>query len=174
MDGVDTGCADTDGNHGFDGRSLLPVLTGQATTFRDYVFSQHTTVGINGYLEPYPMRAVRDICEARALPHTCDDSWGGDIIAAECVHVGATVQQVAALAQAGSELVRITVDRDEAAKAVPRIREQLAKLSRHEQIRSFKLLDRRFTVEAGHLTPKTSLRRDIIQRDFAREIEQMD
>ncbi|MGF1648986.1 MAG: flavodoxin-dependent (E)-4-hydroxy-3-methylbut-2-enyl-diphosphate synthase [Hyphomicrobiaceae bacterium] len=39
--------------------------------------------------------------------------------------IGATVNQVAALARAGSELVRITVDRDEAAKAVPKIREQL-------------------------------------------------
>jgi len=40
--------------------------------------------------------------------------------------VGATVDQVAALARAGSELVRITVDRDEAAKAVPHIRDKLA------------------------------------------------
>jgi (E)-4-hydroxy-3-methylbut-2-enyl-diphosphate synthase len=39
--------------------------------------------------------------------------------------VDATVKQVAALAQAGSELVRITVDRDEAAAAVPKIREKL-------------------------------------------------
>jgi (E)-4-hydroxy-3-methylbut-2-enyl-diphosphate synthase len=38
-----------------------------------------------------------------------------------------TVAQVAALARAGSELVRITVDRDEAAAAVPHIRDQLAK-----------------------------------------------
>jgi (E)-4-hydroxy-3-methylbut-2-enyl-diphosphate synthase len=41
--------------------------------------------------------------------------------------VAATVAQVAALAQTGSEIVRITVDRDEAAKAVPRIKEQLLK-----------------------------------------------
>jgi (E)-4-hydroxy-3-methylbut-2-enyl-diphosphate synthase len=41
--------------------------------------------------------------------------------------IKATVDQVAALARAGSELVRITVDRDEAAKAVPHIRDQLAK-----------------------------------------------
>ncbi len=39
--------------------------------------------------------------------------------------VAATVEQVAALARAGSELVRITVDRDEAARAVPRIRDAL-------------------------------------------------
>ena len=41
--------------------------------------------------------------------------------------IASTVTQVAALARAGSELVRITVDRDEAAKAVPHIREQLLK-----------------------------------------------
>lgn len=39
--------------------------------------------------------------------------------------VDATVEQVAALARAGSELVRITVDRDEAAAAVPHIRDRL-------------------------------------------------
>lgn len=42
--------------------------------------------------------------------------------------INRTVQQVAALARAGSELVRITVDRDEAAKAVPYIRERLDKI----------------------------------------------
>lgn len=40
--------------------------------------------------------------------------------------VAATVRQVAALARAGSEIVRITVDRDEAAAAVPHIRDRLA------------------------------------------------
>jgi len=39
--------------------------------------------------------------------------------------IAATVAQVAALARAGSELVRITVNNAEAAAAVPRIREQL-------------------------------------------------
>ena len=39
-----------------------------------------------------------------------------------------TARQVAALARAGSEIVRITVDRDEAAKAVPLIREKLSKM----------------------------------------------
>jgi (E)-4-hydroxy-3-methylbut-2-enyl-diphosphate synthase len=38
------------------------------------------------------------------------------------------VRQAAALAQAGSELVRITVDRDEAAAAVPRIKERLLRI----------------------------------------------
>lgn len=34
---------------------------------------------------------ARDICKARHLPHSCDDAWGGDILAAACLHVGATV-----------------------------------------------------------------------------------
>src|ERR1700675_3484267 len=41
--------------------------------------------------------------------------------------VDGTVAQVAALSRAGSELVRITVDRDEAAAAVPHIRDALRK-----------------------------------------------
>ncbi len=41
--------------------------------------------------------------------------------------IDSTIAQVAALARAGSELVRITVDRDEAAAAVPHIRDGLAK-----------------------------------------------
>ncbi|APG92903.1 flavodoxin-dependent (E)-4-hydroxy-3-methylbut-2-enyl-diphosphate synthase [Sinorhizobium americanum] len=42
--------------------------------------------------------------------------------------IDATVAQVAALSKAGSELVRITVDRDESAAAVPKIRERLLRL----------------------------------------------
>lgn len=42
--------------------------------------------------------------------------------------IDGTVRQVAALARAGSELVRITVDRDESAAAVPHIRDRLARM----------------------------------------------
>ncbi|OQM76308.1 flavodoxin-dependent (E)-4-hydroxy-3-methylbut-2-enyl-diphosphate synthase [Manganibacter manganicus] len=45
--------------------------------------------------------------------------------------VDATVAQVAALARSGSEIVRITVDRDESAAAVPRIHERLSRLGVH-------------------------------------------
>src|ERR1700745_2841105 len=46
----------------------------------------------------------------------------------------ATAKQVAALARAGSEIVRITVDRDEAAAAVPHIKERLLKMNVNVQI----------------------------------------
>src|SRR5690348_9807972 len=41
----------------------------------------------------------------------------------------ATARQVAALARAGSEIVRITVDRDEAAAALPHIKDKLLKMN---------------------------------------------
>ena len=37
------------------------------------------------------MRAVRDVCAAARRPHTVDDTWGGDLVAAASLHVGATV-----------------------------------------------------------------------------------
>src|SRR5579884_3041933 len=48
--------------------------------------------------------------------------------------VQATIQQVAALAAAGSELVRVTVNNDDAARAVPYIVEGLAKMGIHVPI----------------------------------------
>ena len=38
------------------------------------------------------MLAVRDIAQAKGVPISVDDSWGGDVIAAACVHLGATVE----------------------------------------------------------------------------------
>ncbi|MCB1209445.1 MAG: sulfatase [Verrucomicrobiales bacterium] len=57
---IDVGCPDAKGGIGFDGLSFLPVLLGEADHLRDYIFAQHTTVGTNGAIGPYPMRAVRD------------------------------------------------------------------------------------------------------------------
>ena len=38
------------------------------------------------------MATIRDICTARAIPHTCEDTWGGDIVFAAVMHVAATVK----------------------------------------------------------------------------------
>ncbi len=40
----------------------------------------------------YPMSIFREIAATRSMPHTCDDNWGGDIIAAACTHIGATIE----------------------------------------------------------------------------------
>jgi (E)-4-hydroxy-3-methylbut-2-enyl-diphosphate synthase len=52
----------------------------------------------------------------------------------DTANIESTVAQVKALARAGSELVRVTVNTDEAAAAVPHIRDALAKLNVHTPI----------------------------------------
>jgi long-chain acyl-CoA synthetase len=47
------------------------------------------------------------------------------------------------------------------------------RVSRAESIRKFTILPIEFTEKSGHLTPKMSIRRNIIQDDFASEIEGM-
>ena len=54
-----------------------------------------------------------------------------------------------------------------------RIDQQLADVSPYEQVRKFTLLPRGFSIEAGELTPKLSLRRQQIEAHFAAEIEAM-
>ncbi|MDX3474552.1 mandelate racemase/muconate lactonizing enzyme family protein [Streptomyces scabiei] len=66
--------------------SLNTVITAAGTGLVDGFSMKVTRIG-----GLHPMRALRDICAARNLPHTCDDAWGGDIIAAACTHIGATV-----------------------------------------------------------------------------------
>lgn len=58
---IDTGCPDATGYRGFDGKSFLDVLQGKSDHLRDVVFAQHTTVGVNGAREAYPMRSARDV-----------------------------------------------------------------------------------------------------------------
>ncbi len=48
-----------------------------------------------------------------------------------------------------------------------------AKVSRAESIRKFVILTRELTEASGHLTPKLSIKRNVILKDFANEIEAM-
>ena len=56
----ETGQPDVNGKKGFDGRSIKDVLMGEKTTFRDYVFAQHTARGIINGPEAYATRMVTD------------------------------------------------------------------------------------------------------------------
>ena len=69
-----------------NGVDLNTVITAAGTGLVDGFGMKVTRIG-----GLQPMRTFRDLCAARRLPHTTDDAWGGDVIAAACVHVGATV-----------------------------------------------------------------------------------
>lgn len=70
-----------------NGVDLNTVITAAGTGLVDGFSMKVTRIG-----GLQPMRAFRDLCAARRLPHTCDDAWGGDVIAAACVHLGATIR----------------------------------------------------------------------------------
>ena len=53
------------------------------------------------------------------------------------------------------------------------IRNRLKDVSHHEQVRKFTLMNRGFTIESDELTPKLSLRRNVIQANCAEMIEAM-
>ncbi len=71
-----------------------------------------------------------------------------------------------------AELARRGSD-DAAALFRERIDQRLASVSQYEQVRKFVLLPRPFSIEAGELTPKLSLRRQEIAAHFAAEIESL-
>ncbi|GAA3357582.1 mandelate racemase/muconate lactonizing enzyme family protein [Saccharopolyspora gregorii] len=82
-------------------RPLLghPLYVDESSTGLDAVIGAAATGLVDGFGMKvtrvgglHPMRGVRDVCAARNLPHTSDDSWGGDIIAAACTHLGATTR----------------------------------------------------------------------------------
>lgn len=70
-----------------NGVDLNTVITSAGTGLVDGFGMKVTRIG-----GLQPMRTFRDLCAARHLPHSCDDAWGGDVIAAACAHVGATVR----------------------------------------------------------------------------------
>lgn len=81
------------------------------------------------------MSILSPIIRRHAIPVKVGDIvvGGGPVVVqsmtnTDTADIEGTTQQVAALAAAGSEVVRITVDRDEAAKAVPHIRDALDKM----------------------------------------------
>ncbi len=75
--------------------------------------SRHITVGVD----------VAGVMVGGAAPIVVQSMTNTDT-----ADVEATARQVAQLARAGSELVRITVDRDEAAAAVPHIKDRLGQM----------------------------------------------
>ncbi|MBZ6077631.1 flavodoxin-dependent (E)-4-hydroxy-3-methylbut-2-enyl-diphosphate synthase [Microvirga puerhi] len=95
--------------------SAIPTSSGDPTSFEDWAgpAPRHHTVGVQ----------VGSVMVGGDAPIVVQSMTNTDT-----ADVDGTVAQVAALARAGSELVRITVDRDEAAAAVPRIRERLDRL----------------------------------------------
>lgn len=46
-----------------------------------------------------------------------------------------------------------------------------AAVSKAESVRKFRVLGAQFTEEAGHITPSLKLKRNVVAKDFADEVE---
>jgi (E)-4-hydroxy-3-methylbut-2-enyl-diphosphate synthase len=96
-----------------------------ATPLKEFAMNVAATIDVAAPLSRHKTVAVRvgDVTVGGGAPVVVQSMTNTDT-----ADVESTVRQVAALARAGSEMVRITVDRNEAAAAVPHIKERLLKM----------------------------------------------
>lgn len=92
-------CNTIEENRGLRGRIRRPLYLDESTEDLNAVLRAIATGMADGFgfkvtrLGGLTKAAVaRDLCAIRSLPHSCDDAWGGDVIAAACVHLGSTVE----------------------------------------------------------------------------------
>ncbi|MDJ0461358.1 AMP-dependent synthetase/ligase [Streptomyces sp. H27-C3] len=72
---------------------------------------------------------------------------------------------------AGSTAVELRDDTDLLAVVQQAVNDGNAAVSKAESVRKFRVLPNQFTEEAGHITPSLKLKRNVVAKDFADEIE---
>ena len=96
---IEQPCATAEEMRSLKGRLKHPLYWDESTTSPAVVLE---SLG-QGYCDGFGMKmtriggisamlGVRDMAQAKGVKLSVDDSWGGDIIAAACAHVGSTVQ----------------------------------------------------------------------------------
>ncbi|MFJ1746723.1 AMP-dependent synthetase/ligase [Streptomyces sp. NPDC088116] len=120
-------------------------------------------------------------------PAVIEDRIRGNALVAECMVVGDGRPFVGALITLDDEfLARWATDHDKppnSTAATLRLDPELlaevqlavddgnAAVSKAESVRKFRILTTQFTEEAGHITPSMKLKRNVVAKDFADEIE---
>ncbi|MFG3344911.1 AMP-dependent synthetase/ligase [Streptomyces sp. NPDC048018] len=72
---------------------------------------------------------------------------------------------------AGSTAASLREDADLIAEVQRAVDDGNAAVSKAESVRKFRILSAQFTEEAGHITPSLKLKRNVVAKDFADEIE---
>ncbi|MBM9505470.1 AMP-dependent synthetase/ligase [Actinacidiphila acididurans] len=119
-------------------------------------------------------------------PAVIEDRIRADALIAECMVVGDGRPFVAALitldeeflprwaeqhGKTGRSAADLAADPDLLAAVQHAVDEGNAAVSRAESVRKFRILTGQFTEESGHVTPSMKLRRNVVAKDFAAEIE---
>ncbi|MFE3324190.1 AMP-dependent synthetase/ligase [Streptomyces sp. NPDC059176] len=120
-------------------------------------------------------------------PAVIEDRIRANALVAECMVVGDGRPFVGALVTideeflarwaaehgkpAGSTAASLREDADLLAEVQRAVDEGNAAVSKAESVRKFRILTSQFTEEAGHITPSLKLKRNVVAKDFADEIE---
>ncbi|MCP9988360.1 AMP-binding protein [Streptomyces sudanensis] len=120
-------------------------------------------------------------------PAVIEDRIRGHALVAECMVVGDGRPFVGALITldeeflarwaaehgkpAGSTAARLREDPELLAEVQRAVDDGNAAVSKAESVRKFRVLSTQFTEEAGHITPSLKLKRSVVAKDFADEIE---
>lgn len=119
-------------------------------------------------------------------PAVIEDRIRADALVAECMVVGDGRPFVAALitldeeflprwaeqhGKAGASLAELAVDPELLAAVQHAVDEGNAAVSKAESVRKFRILPTQLTEESGHITPSLKLKRNVVLRDFAADIE---
>ncbi|SCD59191.1 long-chain acyl-CoA synthetase [Streptomyces sp. BpilaLS-43] len=120
-------------------------------------------------------------------PAVIEDRIRGHALVAECMVVGDGRPFVGALITldeeflsrwaeengkpAGSTAVSLREDADLLAEVQRAVDDGNAAVSKAESVRKFRILASQFTEEAGHITPSLKLKRNVVAKDFADEVE---
>jgi long-chain acyl-CoA synthetase len=119
-------------------------------------------------------------------PAVIEDRIRADALIAECMVVGDGRPFVAALitldeeflphwaeqhGKSGKSPAELATDPDLLAAVQRAVDVGNAAVSRAESVRKFRILPGQFTEESGHVTPSMKLRRNVVAKDFADEIE---
>ncbi|WP_030909491.1 AMP-dependent synthetase/ligase [Streptomyces sp. NRRL F-5126] len=120
-------------------------------------------------------------------PAVIEDRIRAHALVAECMVVGDGRPFVGALitldeeflarwarehgSPAGATVASLRLDPRLLAEVQQAVDEGNAAVSKAESVRKFRILTRQFTEESGHLTPSLKLKRNVVAKDFAEEIE---
>ncbi|WP_236240951.1 long-chain fatty acid--CoA ligase [Streptomyces sp. CC228A] len=120
-------------------------------------------------------------------PAVIEDRIRGHALVAECMVVGDGRPFVGALVTldeeflgrwaadhgkpAGSTAASLRDDPELLAEVQKAVDDGNAAVSKAESVRKFRILPSQFTEEAGHITPSLKLKRNVVAKDFADEIE---
>ncbi|MDF9812699.1 AMP-dependent synthetase/ligase [Streptomyces sp. SPB162] len=176
------------GEHLFSGYWNNETATADAVSDGWFHTGDLGTVDEDGYLS-ITGRKKEIIVTAggkNVAPAVIEDRIRADALIAECMVVGDGKPFIAALVtldeeflprwaeqhgKAGRSVAELATDPELLAAVQHAVDQGNAAVSKAESVRKFQILPHQFTEESGHVTPSLKLKRNVVMKDFASEIE---